>query len=129
MRYRTSLLIGIGQTEADPARVVLELERGYITEVEIMFPAGQSGLTFVQIYHQSRLIFPLSPGQAFLGDDLVVQFDERFPILEVPHSVTVVGWAPSATLAHTVYVGISVEAPWATEVFEEVYVPLPEGML
>jgi len=129
MRYRTSLPIGIGQTEADPARVVLELERGYITEVEIMFPAGQSGLTFVQIYYQSRLIFPLSPGQAFLGDDLVVQFDERFPILEVPHSVTVVGWAPNATLAHTVYVGISVEAPLVAYGFEEIYVPLPEGML
>ncbi len=128
MRYRTSLLIGIGQTEADPALTVLDLEAGYITEVEIMFPAGQSGLTYVQIYHQSRLIFPLSPGQAFRGDDLVVQFDERFPILEVPHSVTVVGWAPDATMAHTVFVGISIEAPWVPEGIEEVYVPLPEGM-
>lgn len=129
MRYRTALEIGIGQTEAAPASVVLDLEYGYITEVEILFPAGHAGLTYIQIYHQSRLIFPLTSGQAFRGDDLVVQFDERFPILEVPYSVQVVGWAPDSTLVHTVYVGISVAAPVGVGAMEEVFVPLPEGMI
>lgn len=129
MRYRTPLTITAGTTEADPAQAVLDLEFGYISEVELMFPAGHAGLTYVQIYHQSRLIFPLSPGQAFRGDDHVIQFDEDFPFFEVPYSVTVVGWAPSATLDHTVYVEISVSAPPVVEGLEEAFVPLPEGML
>lgn len=127
MRYRTALTIAAGQTQADPAWVDLDVEYGYITEVELLFPAGHAGLTFVQIYHQSRQIFPLTPGEAFRGDDHVVQFDEKFPILEVPYTVRVKGWAPDATLAHTVFVDVSVEAQLAAGPAEEVFVPLPEG--
>lgn len=128
MRYRTSLEITALTTEADPECTVLNLEYGYITEVEIMFPAGHAGLTYVQVYHQSRLIFPLTPGQAFRGDDHTITMSSRFPILEVPHSVTIVGWAPEATLSHTVFVDITMEAPPPVFVGGFEYVPLPEGM-
>lgn len=128
MRYRTSLLIHAEQTEDDPDWTILDLEYGYITEVEITFPAGQAGLTYVQIYHQSRLIFPLTPGQAFRGDDHTITMSSRFPILEVPHSVLVAGWAPDATLDHTVFVDITMEAPPPVFVGGFEYVPLPEGM-
>ena len=128
MRYRTSLEIGIGQTQATPAWTVLNLEHGYITEVEVMFPAGHAGLTYVQIYHQSRLIFPLTPGQAFRGDDSTITMGSRFPILEVPYAVYVVGWAPDSTLVHTVFVDITMEAPQPVSVGGVEYIPLPEGM-
>lgn len=128
MRYRTSLEIGAGTAMSDPAWTVLNLEYGYITEVEVMFPAGHAGLTYVQIYHQSRLIFPLTPGQAFRGDDHTITMSSRFPILEVPHAVFVVGWAPDATLDHTVFVDMTMEAPPPVFVGGFEYVPLPEGM-
>lgn len=128
MRYRTSLEIGAGTEMSDPAWTVLNLEYGYITEVEVMFPAGHAGLTYVQIYHQSRLIFPLTPGQAFRGDDHTITMSSRFPILEVPHAVFVVGWAPDATLDHTVFVDMTMEAPPPVFVGGFEYVPLPEGM-
>ena len=128
MRYRTSLKIGAGTAMSDPAWTVLNLEYGYITEVEVMFPAGHAGLTYVQIYHQSRLIFPLTPGQAFRGDDSTITMSSRFPILEVPHAVFVVGWAPESTLVHTVFVDVTMEAPPPVFVGGFEYVPLPEGM-
>lgn len=128
MRYRTSLTIEAGKTEADPNRVILPLEWGYIVEVEVMFPAGQVGLTYVQIYRQSRQIFPLTPGEAFRGDDHTISMASRFPLLEVPLHVTVVGWAPDATLDHTIFVDITMEAPPPVRVEGGVYVPLPEGM-
>lgn len=128
MRYRTSLEITAGTIETDPIWTVLDLEYGYITEVEVMFPAGHAGLTYVQIYHQSRLIFPLTPGQAFRGDDHILTMSSRFPILEVPHSVLVVGWAPDAALDHTVFVDVTIEAPEPVFVGGFEYVPLPEGM-
>jgi len=128
MRYRTALEIGIGQTGGDPAWTFLPLEYGYITEVEILFPAGHAGLTYVQMFYQSRQIFPLTPGSAFRGDDHQIRFNERFPILEVPHEILVVGWAPESTLVHTVYVGITMEAPPPVSVGGVEYIPLPEGM-
>jgi len=128
MRYRAALVIPAGTTETDPAWSILDLAYGYITEVELLFPAGHAGLTYVQIYYQSRQVFPLTPGEAFRGDDHVIQFDEKFPIDEVPHEVMVVGWAPDATLNHTVFVDITVEAPPPVYVGGFEYVPLPEGM-
>lgn len=128
MRYRAALTIPAGTTEADPAWTILDLTYGHVTEVELLFPAGHAGLTYVQIYYQSRQVFPLTPGEAFRGDDHVIQFDERFPIDEVPHEMMIVGWAPSATLNHTVYVDITVEAPPPVFVGGFEYVPLPEGM-
>lgn len=122
------MLIHAGQTEADPDWTVLPLEYGHITEVEVMFPAGQSGLTYVQIYYQSRQIFPLTPGVAFRGDDHILTMSTRFPILEVPHQVVVYGWAPDATLDHTVFVDVTMEAPPDVFIGGFQYVPLPEGM-
>jgi len=128
MRYRASLEIEAGDTPGDPAWTVLPLEYGYITEVEILFPAGHAGLTYVQVYHQTRQIFPLTPGEAFRGDDHQIRFNERFPILEVPYSVLIVGWAPNATLDHQVFVDITMEAPQPVFVGGFEYIPLPEGM-
>lgn len=128
MRYRASLIIPAGTAESDPAWTILDLEYGYATEVEIMFPAGQAGLTYVQIYYQSRQIFPLTPGEAFRGDDHTITISSRFPILEVPHEVMIVGWAPDATLEHTVFTDVTMEAPPPVFVGGFEYVPLPEGM-
>jgi len=80
------------------------------------------------VYYQSRQIFPLTPGEAFRGDDHAIKFNERFPILEVPHAVLIVGWAPDATLDHTVFVDITMEAPPPGLVAGVEYVALPEGM-
>jgi len=128
MRYRASLTIPAGTAYADPAWTILDLEYGYATEVEILFPAGQAGLTYVQVYYQSRQIFPLTPGEAFRGDDHQITFNEKFPILEVPHEVLITGWAPETTLDHTVYVDITMEVPPPVYIGGFEYVPLPEGM-
>lgn len=128
MRYRAAFKIEAGATEADPALQEMDLEPGNITEVEMLFPAGHAGLTYVQIYYQTRQIFPLSPGEAFRGDDHVLQFPEAFPIAEVPFMVELRGWAPDATLDHTVYVGITV-MPFPERDVSGVALPgLPEGM-
>jgi len=128
MRYRGSLTIPAGKAENDPATAVIELCYGNIVEVEVLFPAGQAGLTYLTIWYQERQIFPTTPGQAFRGDDHVIEFGERWPILEVPHEVELRGWAPDAALAHTIYVDITVEEPRLIEVGGFRYVPLPEGV-
>lgn len=111
MRYRGSLTISAGKTEADPATADLELCYGDITEVEIHFQAGCGWLAHLQIWYQSRQIFPLSVGASFIGDDQVIEFAERWPIREVPHQVELRGWAPDASYDHTVAVEITMTAP------------------
>ena len=127
MRYRGALTITAGQTQTDPALLGLEVCAGIITEVEILFPAGHSGLTHLQIWYLGRQIFPTSEGATFRGDDNVIEFSEQWVIQEVPHRLQLRGWGPDATLDHTVFVEISIQ-PFAIERgLGSVPVALPEG--
>jgi len=127
MRYRGSVTIAAGTTEASPALSELGVCAGIITEVEIHFPAGHSGLTHLQIHYLGRQIFPTSTGQTFRGDDNVIQFGEQWVIKEEPYILTMHGWAPDAELPHTIFVEVSVQ-PFEVELgLGSVPVGLPEG--
>ena len=114
MRYRGALLIKAKTAKDDPATEVVPLCFGTIVECEVLFPAGQAGLTHLQVWYHERQIFPTSPGQTFRGDDHLIAFPERYPVVEEPFEVELRGWAPDATLDHTVYVSFSVERPRIT---------------
>jgi hypothetical protein len=130
MRYRGSLTIPAGTAETDPATSTIEVAAGTITEVEILFPAGHAGLTYLAIWYQERQIFPTTPGQAFRGDDHVIEMPERRVIREVPLRLELRGWSPDATLDHTVYVDVTVEEMAASVTATlPVTVALPEGFV
>lgn len=128
MRYAASVTIPANTLEADPVEEVLEVCFGTIRQVFVLFPPGHAGLTSLQIFHQSRQIFPTTPGESFTGDDTQYAFDEQWPIFEVPHELLLRAWNLDDTYEHTIYVELSVLVP-------EVLVPmviqaprLPEGI-
>ena len=129
MRYRGALTIAAGQIQADPALYELGVCAGIITEVEILFPAGHSGLTHLQIWYLGRQIFPTSEGATFQGDNSVIQFGEQWVIQEVPHVLTLHGWAPEAELPHTIFVDVSIQPFEIIEALGSVPVSLPEGFV
>ena len=75
-------------------------------------------------------IYPLNRHGAFLGDDHRITFDDRYPLLQHPYLVRLRGWAPSATLDHTIYVDFTIEPLTSVP---SVSIPqsivLPEGVL
>lgn len=129
MRYHGALLVEAGITEADPSSLVVELAHGTITEVMILFPPGPAGLVYLQVWHQARQIFPLTPGGAFQGDDSLIEFTERYKITGVPYWVELRGWAPDAELDHTIQVSFTVLPLVPLAVAKGAFIPLPEGFL
>ena len=128
MRYRGALTIPAGTTQAAPAVAVVELCYGEMLALQILFPAGQAGLTYLQIWYHEHQIFPTSPGEAFRGDDSIITFPERYPVKENPLAVELRGWAPDTELDHTVYVDFTVENASLPVVPGFAFVPLPEGI-
>jgi len=129
MRYSASVTIEIGKTEDDPHEEYLDVCFGHITQVSILFPPGHAGLTHLQIFHQTRQIFPSTPGESFVGDDTQHVFAERWPIFEAPHRLMLRAWNDDTENPHTIYVDISVLVP---EILMPVIVQspmLPEGMV
>jgi hypothetical protein len=128
MRYSASVTIPANTTESDPHEEYLDVCFGTISQVFVLFPPGHAGLTHLQVFYQTRQIFPSTPGESFTGDDTQHVFEERQPILEVPHRLLLRAWNSDTTYEHTIYVGISVLAP---EILMPVVIQspaLPEGM-
>jgi len=128
MRYSASVEVPASTTEADPHEEYLELCSGTISQVFVLFPPGHAGLTHIQVFYQTRQIFPSTPGEAFTGDDTQYVFSERWPIFEAPHEVLLRAWNEDTENTHTIIVELSVLAP-------EIYIStavrspiLPEGM-
>jgi len=128
MRYGAFLEIEAGQLEATPDVKMLPVCHGTVTDVDIMFPAGSAGLAYLQIWYHERQIFPQTGGGAFRGDDHLFQFPESLEIDEQPFVLELRGWAPEATLDHTVFVQVTVEEAPEALAPTFVHVPLPEGM-
>ena len=129
MRYRMGLTITAGQLQSTPDTVFLEVTPGVLTQIAINFPPGHAGLTYLQIYYQERQIYPTTPGVAFRGDDILLTFNDEWPIAEVPYKLELRGWAPLAEYDHTIFVDVTLlEIPQDGEPTSS-YIGLPEGFL
>jgi hypothetical protein len=128
MRFVDSLTVPAGTAYNQPVTKVVKLSHGTIAEVEIMFPAGCGGLVHFAIDHYEHQAFPTNPDASFIGDDQTITMNDSYPVLEAPYSVKLRGWAPTATLDHTVYVEISVAETQETVEKASLPVELPEGM-
>lgn len=128
MLYSAAVTIPANTTESNPHEEYLEVCFGHITQVSALFPAGHAGLTHLQIFYQTRPLFPTTPGQSLVGDGTQHTFNDRWPIFEVPAQLVLRAWNLDETYEHTIYVDISVLVP-------EILVPvimqapqLPKGM-
>jgi hypothetical protein len=129
MYYRGSLIIPAGTLRSNPATTVVSLTYGRINELCIVFPPGQSGLCHLAVLYHEKQIFPTSVEQDFIGDDTLLVFPDRFPIYDEPFEVKLLGWSPSATLDHIVYISFVVEPEEKVTVAYSGSVALPTSVL
>lgn len=120
MWYRGSVEVGIGQTAASPATALIEVCRGSITSFYRLFPMGCAGLVHLQVFYQTRQIFPTTPGQSYIGDGSEVLGDASVELDEPEYILELRGWAPSSKYAHVVYCEFYIARP-------VVLVPVPLG--
>jgi len=111
VRYRGTLTVPAGTTADEPATAELVCCPGLLSEIEVYFPPGSAGRVYGQVRYHERIVFPSSPDMSFRGDDTLLTFNERFPLTETPYTLTLVGWAPTATYDHAFFVSVSI-MPW-----------------
>jgi len=128
MRYAATLTIPANTTEDDPHEKTVDLCYGQIKQVFVLFPPGHGGLTHLQVFYQTRQIFPTTPGESFTGGDTTYEFDENWPIYEPPLAVTLRAWNLDDTYEHSIIVQLLL---LPLEIMMPVVVmppQLPEGM-
>lgn len=108
MRYAKTVAVEVGETESNPHEETLSLCYGQIKEVFVLFPPGHAGLTHLQIFYQTRQIFPSTPGESFTGGDTTYEFEENWPIHEAPHEVLLRAWNDDTANRHSIIVQLLV---------------------
>lgn len=133
MWYRGALQVRANTVESSPATLVVPICRGVISQFYRLFPEGCSGFVHLQVYHQTRQIFPTSQGESYIGDGSEVLSDTSVNIDEPPYELELWGWSPGSSYGHYVYCEFYIEKPQVLIPIplEALAVPLPafEGVL
>lgn len=102
MIYEKTITTPANTTSSSPQVTALQIERGIIQELFIVFPPGPSGLLHLQIKYHESIIFPKTLGD-FRGDNLPLLFHNvGYPCYTEPLELALVTWNDDDTFEHDV---------------------------
>lgn len=130
MWYRGALTVPAGTTEAAPAELEIGVCRGTISQFYRLFPPGCAGKVALQVLHQTRQIFPTTPGTSYLGDGSEILGPASVILDEPEFILTLRGWAPDTDYNHTVYCEFYIEQTvvYVPVVLDRSFVQVPAGL-
>lgn len=95
-----TLEIPANTVEGTPETDIVTLVKGFLRQVEIIFPPGCSALAFIQIFDGATQILPAEAAVWFSGDSekIVVSLDY---VLTGTYEITIKGYNDDDTYSHT----------------------------
>ena len=109
MLYSASLEIPAGTAENAPATQSFDLTHGVVRRIWVVIPPGPRGEVHLAIFDNLHQVLPATPGGSVTGDDITIEFPEDYFMDQVPYTLEIRGWSPSATFKHTLTVYVLVE--------------------
>jgi hypothetical protein len=79
---------------------------GLVVKVEIYFPPGSSGLMGCRIFDGGYQAFPATPGEWFLGDNLLLTYEELYDKSAAPAVFDVYTYNLDTLYSHVIQVRI-----------------------
>ena len=92
----------------NPYKETLLAVKGVIHRVIIVIPPGHLGLTGLRILHESTTIAPSNPDGWFRGDDVRIDYNERYEIKSSPALIEFQAYNLDQTFDHEFVVGIGI---------------------
>lgn len=101
MQFAFDILVPANTTEQDPYRVATPLDYGQLVKVSVYFPWGCAALCGIRILHYEHQLFPTNLDEWFKGNEILIEFDCRYDILEGWNDFKVEGYNEDDFYAHT----------------------------
>lgn len=79
-------------------------------------------MVHLQVFHQTRQIFPTTPGQSYIGDDSEILGDSSVEIDEPEFVLELRAWSPGTSYQHIIYCEFYIEKV-------EVWMPVPVAVV
>jgi hypothetical protein len=94
-----------------PVILVMPIRQGTITNIEVEFPAGCQGLTYVRLLYETVPLLPHNPTIFLVSDDRTIQSPVEFEADIPPYEITAIGYNLDDTYTHTLNIGITLQLP------------------
>ena len=117
-RYYGSVTVPLNTLASAPATAWVDVAFGTVAEFYRLFPPGCSGMVHLQVFWQTRQIFPLSPGASYLGDGSEILGKAGLVIDEVPATLQLRAWSPGTAYQHIIYCEFYIAEP-------TIFIPVP----
>lgn len=88
--------------KANPVRKEVNLVKGRIIKLGVVFPPGCLGLCGIRVIEREHQLFPSNTGEWFTGDDIDKDFEEDYPLLYPPFILKIEAYNEDDTYSHTV---------------------------
>lgn len=108
MFYEFAVQVPAGTAIANPTTQELKLARGVIHRVEVEFRSGTDFRVGVRLYHEGSQLYPTNRDGDFKADGRAIIFDDHFPLDRAPFKLKFIGYSPTASYDHTIYIRIGV---------------------
>ena len=108
MFYIAQYTLTDSDTPEAPKEINLELSRGVIHQVDVLFQDGCKFQNYVQIWQGGVQLFPTNRQGAFTGNATVVSFREFYELGKARDILTFKFWTTDASTLGTIVVQIGV---------------------
>ena len=102
MFYDFSFTIPANTLQKTPYEKDINLTHGVIHRLEIGFPAGPRHMVHVAIRQGLHQIWPTNSDGSFNSDNYTIVINEYHDMTVEPFILTLQGWSPGTTYAHTI---------------------------
>lgn len=109
MIYQKSITIPVNTLKDEPVSVEMEVNKGFIYQVNAIIPSGCVGLAGVRILDGIYQAYPTTPNEWFTGDATHHNFTDSYIKETPPYKFTVEGYNLDDTYEHTLTVLIGME--------------------
>jgi hypothetical protein len=106
MIYMANVTIPANTPSTSPVCQRIQVIRGLVYKIEIMFPPGCAGLAHVVINDGGFQVWPATSGTDFSCDDFTISFDDTYLKTVDPIQFQVYGYNEDETYEHTIQVRI-----------------------
>lgn len=109
MFYSTEIELPANTLALTPVIVRLGVHPGIVQHVWFGFPRGCFGLAHIQVWDKGWQVWPLTQRKSLHWENIVIDFDDRYPILAEPFEFVVKGWNLDDTYQHTLWFACVIE--------------------
>lgn len=89
MIYTVSITTPKNTLVTAPRRTVLTVTKGLVFRFDVQFPPGPCGLVYVAVFDGNYQVWPSTPGQWFISDDMVIGYDDLYFKNAAPFEFTI----------------------------------------